>query len=208
MRRAVAGLLLIVACSGEQPAPETTTETQQSPVPAVPSTAKLTPSPATPQPVTTGTYQQAMDWLRATRGFHFEVEESGVRAVGDMARPMIGAERVRFQADGVEWLATAKATGIHWYKRSGPKWIRAEPPVYAHRIYERVTVVFDPQKKEGAPQLSGGDAATNLYRFTNANTGEVHELWVARRDGHIERMKIGNAVEIRFTDPAGDVPNV
>ena len=206
MRRALIGLILVVACSGEQPSTETMTATQ--PVPAVPSTATLTPAPAAPQPVTTGTYQQAMEWLRATPGFHFEIVESGVRAVGDMARPRIGQERVRFRADGTDWLAQAKATGIHWYRKNGARWERAEPPVYAHRIWDRVTVVFDPQKKEGTPQLAGGDAATNLYRFTNANSGELHELWVARRDGQIERMRIGDAVEIRFTAPAGGVPSV
>lgn len=210
-RRLLLIALLAAACSNEQPVPEqtATTNTNANPPAAVPSTATLTPPPiSAPQAPTTGTYAQAMDWIRSTSGFHFELTESGVRAEGDMARPRVGAERVRFRADGVEWLALAKPTGIEWHRRNGSTWQKASAPVYGQRIYQRVTLAFDPQKKEGEAQLAGGDAATNLYRFTNANTGEVHELWVAKRDGAIERMKIGEAVEIRFGTPAGDVPNL
>lgn len=208
MRRPLAVFILLAAgCSNEQPVTESAAGEPTPPV-AVPSTATLTPAPAAaPQPQTSGTYQQAMDWLRSTKGFHFELVESGVRAEGDMVRPTVGAERVRFRADGIEWLATARPTGIVWHRKNGATWQKAAAPVYGDRIYQRVTLAFDPQKKEPEAQLAGGDAATNLYRFTNANTGEQHELWVAKRDGHIERMKIGEAVEIRFTTPAGDVAN-
>lgn len=205
-RRFALFVLLAAACSSEQPAPDPAIAESAAP-PAVPSTATLMPAPATPaQPPTSGTYQQAMDWLRSASGFHFELTESGVRAEGDMARPTVGAERVRFRADGTEWLAMAKPTGIAWHRKNGAKWEKATAPVYGDRVYQRVTLAFDPQKKEGEAQLAGGDAATNLYRFTNANTGELHEVWVAKRDGAIERMKIGEAVEIAFSAAREEVP--
>ncbi|MEA2491551.1 MAG: hypothetical protein QOH21_3343 [Acidobacteriota bacterium] len=205
-RRFAAFVLFATACSQEHPAPPPSTATAP-PAVAPSTTAQLTPAPATPpQRQTAGTYQQGMDWLRSTRGFHFVLVESGVRATGDMARPTVGAERVRFTADGAEWLATAKPTGVTWYRRNAGKWQHATPPVYGDRVYQRVTLAFDPQKKEPEPILAGGDAATNLYRFTNANTGETHELWIAKKDGHVERVKIGDAVEITFTELRADVP--
>lgn len=208
-RRLAAFLLLAAACSQEQPAPETASTASTPPVVVPSTTAQLTPAPANPpQRQTAGTYQQAMDWLRSTRGFHFELVESGVRAAGDMARPRVGAERVRFTADGAEWLAIARATGVSWYRHNGGKWQPAAPPVYGNRIYQRVTLAFDPRKKEPEPLLAGGDAATNRYRFTNANTGELHELWIAKRDGHIERLKIGDAVEMTFSELKASVPTI
>jgi hypothetical protein len=204
MRRRLAALLLFAAaCSQEQPAPDTTTATA-----AAPST-KPAPAPVTAPPATTsGTYQQAMDWLRSTEGFHFELVESGVRATGDMARPTVGAERVSFTADGAEWLAASRPTGVTWYRHTAGKWQPATPPDNGNRIYQRVTLAFDPQKKEPAPLLAATDATTNTYRFTNANTGELHELRIAKRDAHIQQLKIGNTVEITFSDLKTDVPTI
>jgi hypothetical protein len=203
-RRFIALVLLTAACSQEQPAPETAAPAAPAATPTA--TAPLTPTPARPATKGAGTYQQGMDWLRSTPGFHFELVESGVRATGDMVRPTVGTERVRFTADGAEWLAVAKRSGITWYRHNAGKWQHATPPVYGDRIYQRVTLAFDPQKKEPEPVLAGGDAATNQYRFTNANTGDVHEVWVAKGDGHLERMKVGEAVEVTFSALHAQVP--
>ena len=46
--------------------------------------------------------------------------------------------------------------------------------------------------------LVSSDGDTNLYRFTDANTGEVHEVWVRKTDASIARMKIGSTVELTF----------
>ena len=80
--------------------------------------------------------------------------------------------------------------------RKGNAWNAAPAPAYGNRLYQRVTLAFDPQKKEGDAQLIATDGTSNHYRFTNANTGEVHEVWVSAKDGHVERMKIGDAFEM------------
>lgn len=113
-----------------------------------------------------------------------------------MKRPRVGMEEVTFRADGIEWRGVASARGVVWSKRDGAAWSEAAPPDYAGRLYQRVTFAFDPQKKEGAAQIVSSDATSNVYRFTDANTGEVHELRVSKRDAHIEWMKIGNDVEL------------
>ena len=66
-------------------------------------------------------------------------------------------------------------------------------PAFGKRVYQRVTLAFDPQKKEGAAQL----VEPGHYRFTNAKHSEVHDVWVT--DGsRVQRMKIGDAVELRI----------
>ena len=74
----------------------------------------------------------------------------------------------------------------------------ADPPSYGGRLYQRVTLAFDPQKKEGVPMLISTDGPSNLYRFTNANTGEVHEVWVRKNDASLARVRIGKSVEMQF----------
>ena len=61
------------------------------------------------------------------------------------------------------------------------------------RLQQRVTLAFDPQKKEGAPQL----VEAGHYRFTNANTGEIHDVWVSP-DNRITRMTIGDSFELKI----------
>ena len=192
MRRlAFASLSLVLACSRETPAPpaaETTATTATSAsVPAVPTTTSV---PALQK----GTYDEAMLWLRSAQRFTFVVDEGGVHAEGTMTRKTPGAEKVTFRANGEEWTAETTAKGVTW-KRGGKA---ADAPEYGSRLYQRVTLAFDPQKKEGVPLLVSTDGPSNLYRFTNANTGEVHEVWVRKSDSSIERMKIGESAEIKF----------
>ena len=57
-----------------------------------------------------------------------------------------------------------------------------------------MTVAFDPQKVEPealllASESLGGEVCQH-YRFTNANTMEVHDVWIRRRDGSIARVSI------------------
>ncbi len=137
-----------------------------------------------------------MIWLGANPGFRFSLKDEGVTVEGEMKRPRLGLEEVTYREGGAEWRGVASSRGVVWSKRAGSTWKEATPPDYAGRVYQRVTVAFDPQKKEGAAQLASSDATSHVYRFTNANTGEIHELRVSRSDGHIEWLRIGNDVEL------------
>ena len=180
---------LALACSRETPAPP-------SPQPAT-ETAAAQPPVVTETRVPElqkGTYDEALLWLRSAPRFRFTVDEGGVHAEGEMTRKTPGAEKVRFRANGEEWQAEATAQGVVW-KRAGKP---ADPPAYGGRLYQRVTLAFDPQKKEGVPLLVSTEGDTNLYRFTDANTGEVHEVSVRKADSSIARIRIGEGVELTF----------
>ncbi|HEV7238006.1 MAG TPA: hypothetical protein VGQ36_02120 [Thermoanaerobaculia bacterium] len=187
-------LAFAIACSRETPAPPSTDST--------PTTATTTPPQATTttrMPVLQkGTYDEALLWFRSAKKFHFILDDGGVHAEGDVTRSTPGAEKVRFRANGTEWLAEATAQGVTWKRRDGNTWKSADTPEFGPRLYQRVTLPFDPQKKEGVPLLASEEGETNLYRFTNANTGDMHEVWVKKSDGAVERIKIGEKVDLRL----------
>ena len=186
-------LALAVACSRETPAP---------PNPPTPTTTTAAPEVTTTTRVPAqqkGTYDEALLWFRATKGFHFALDDDGVHAEGDVTRATPGTEKVQLRTGGTEWLAETNARGVTWKLRDGGAWKSAEAPEWGPRIYQRLTLPFDPQKKEGVPLLASEEGETNLYRFTNANTGEVHELWVRKSDAAIERLKIGEKVDLKIT---------
>jgi hypothetical protein len=139
-----------------------------------------------------GTYDEALLWMRSTPRFTFTLEDDGVRAEGEMTRKTPGAEKVRFRADGQSWQAEATAQGIVW-KRGGKP---VDAPPFGNRVYQRLTLAIDPQKKEGVPLLVSTEGETNLYRFTDANTGSVHEVSVRKSDSSIARIKIGEKVDL------------
>jgi hypothetical protein len=186
-----------ISCSRETPAPPAapTQHPATTSVSAPVATSKPTAEPAAR---TGGSYKEAMLWLQSAPAFHFTVDEGGVHAEGDLTRRTIGAESVRIRANGEEWRATAGARGVAWELRKGNAWAAAPAPAYGNRIYQRVTLAFDPQKKEGEAQLVAAEGTANHYRFTNANTGEVHDVWVNAADSHVERMRIGNAFEMKI----------
>lgn len=111
-----------------------------------------------------------MRWFRTTPGFRFVLEDRGVRAEGEMTRTRIGAEEVRLIVNGEEWSAKTIAKGVVW-RRAGDE---VAPPDWGSRVFQRVTVAFDPQKSEGKAQLVG----PRHYRFTDANTGAIHDIGV------------------------------
>ncbi len=183
-------LALAVACSRETPAPPAT---------PAPTTTTAPPEVTTTTRVPTlqkGTYDEALLWFRATKGFHFVLDDDGVHAEGDVTRATPGAEKVQLRTGGAEWLAETNAQGVTWKRRDAGAWKSAEAPEWGPRIYQRLTLPFDPQKKEDVALLASEEGDTNLYRFTNANTLEVHELWVRKSDAAIERMKIGDKVDL------------
>jgi hypothetical protein len=186
-------LLIFAACSPEKPIPPqsgTVTTTTAAPPPAATQTS-------VPE-LQKGTYDEALLWLRSTPHFRFVLDDRRIHAEGEMTRKTPGAEKVQFTANDEEWLAEATRQGVTWKRRDGGAWKADEGPYYGGRVYQRVTVAFDPQKKEGVPLLISSEGASNLYRFTDANTGEVHEVWVRKADSSIERMTIGDTVELTF----------
>ncbi|HUR80733.1 MAG TPA: hypothetical protein VM733_08200 [Thermoanaerobaculia bacterium] len=196
MRRFVlAFVALAAACSPEKPAPP-------SPPPAASDTVATATPMTTTTPATTtrmpelqkGTYDEALLWLRSAKHFKFTIDEPKLHAEGEMSRKTPGAEKVRFRANGEEWTAEAQPQGIVW-KRGGKP---ADPPEFGNRVYQRVTLAIDPQKKEGVPLLVSTEGDTNLYRFTDANTGDVHEVSVRKSDSSVARIRIGGKSEIAF----------
>jgi hypothetical protein len=181
---------LAFACSREQPAPPATASTPP-PSTATTATQARAAAPAPPS------YEKAVEWMRSAPRFAFVLDEQGTHATGVMSRETIGAERVEMQLAGDAWRAQAGPKGVTWSRKSGSSWKEANPPELAPRLYQRVTVAFDPQKKEGAAQLAGNENGLTHYRFTDANTGELHEVWV-RADGSVARMKIGDSVALEI----------
>src|SRR5258708_22932784 len=117
-----------------------------------------------------------------------------------MTRQTPGMERVRFKAgDGATWTGEAKASGVVW-NRDGKHELSA--PDITNRVWQRTTMVLDPQKKEGTAQLAGVETIAgepcNHYHFTNANSGEANDVWVSKKDGRIVKWKAGaSALELR-----------
>jgi len=126
-------------------------------------------------------------------GFRFRIVSPGLTARGELQRPRIGEERVTIG----EWTAEAKAGGIVW-TRGGKA---ATPTPELERLYQRLTLWLDPQKKEGSPQLAGSDAKTNHYHFTDANSGEAYDVVVAKADGRLVDVRVGKT-EIAIAPPS------
>jgi hypothetical protein len=116
-------------------------------------------------------------------GFRFHVTSPAVSGDGRLERPRIGQERVTIG----EWSAETKPGGIVWTRAGKP----ATPSPELERLYQRLTLYLDPQKKEGSPQLAGSDAKANHYHFTDVNSGEVYDVTVAKDDGRIVELRAG-----------------
>jgi hypothetical protein len=152
------------------------------------------PNRSTPQKCAgDGSYDQALDCFRISSGFAFVLADAhGVQAQGKMTRSTPGMERVQFKASGgVSWTGEAKAAGVVW-SRNGKH--ELSPPDITNRVWQRTTMVLDPQKKEGAPQLmTEQPGAEHHYHFTNANSGEVNDVWVSAKDGRITKWTAGDS---------------
>jgi hypothetical protein len=138
-----------------------------------------------------GSYEQALDCFRISSGFHFTLD--GIR--GEMTRPTPGLERVQFKsADGATWIGEAKHQGVVWTRNGAHE---LSPPDVVNHVWQRTTMVLDPQKKEKSPQLAGTETISgepsNHYHFTNANSGEANDVWVSTRDGRIMKWKAGTS---------------
>ena len=178
LQKGLLGFMLIAACSREVPLQE---QQQQPAAPVVKQTA----------PPVRKTYDEAVTWFRTTPGFRFVVDEGGVRAEGEMSRENVGAERVTVTVNGEQWTATSGVQGVTW-RRGGQD---APAPEWGNRLFQRVTVAFDPQKQEGAAQ----EVEPGHFRFTDANSGRVHEVRT-NAEGQIERLTIGDAVTMTLSN--------
>lgn len=178
-------VVAIAACSREAPAPA---DVQR---PAATTTATTTAAAPAARAAGTSTYDDAVIWFRSTPGFHFVIEEGGVRAEGDMTRERAGAESMHVIVNGERWSASTGAQGVSW-QRDGNA---AAAPEWGNRLWQRVTVAFNPQKQEGQAQL----VEPGHYRFTDANSGQVHDVWT-NDAGQITRMTIGSGFSMTLTD--------
>ncbi len=208
MRRLSIALLLLCAACGRE-SREDAAHTDTLPVnPPVVRTATRAPSTtaavapsalgrSTPSKcVGDGSYEQALDCFRISSGFHFVLNGNE----GEMTRKTPGMERVQFKAaDGVTWIGEAKPSGVVWTRNGSHQ---AAPPNLTNQIWQRTTMVLDPQKKEGTVQVAGtetiGGEASRHYHFTNANSGEANDVWVSTKDGRIVRWSAGKStLELR-----------
>lgn len=197
-RRLLLPLAFVIACSRETAVP---TQDTQTPSPQPATTTVTTSAPATtaaplPSPTDVGTYDAALTWLRSNSGFQFTLRDGKVTAEGEMKRERVGMETVTFRAEEAEWRGVSGPRGVVWSRRDGGSWKETTPPVYAGRLWQHVTLAFDPQKREGSAQLASTSDTTNLYRFTDANTGRVHELRVRKDNAKVESLLIGSDVEL------------
>jgi hypothetical protein len=210
-------LVLVCAACGREEREATTT--MPTTPPAMRKAVAPTPPPSTTAPATPrgpnrstpqkcagdGSYERALDCFRIAAGFPFVITEvrgsdqatpgDQVRAQGEMTRSTPGMERVRFKTgDGAAWTAEAKKEGVVW-SRDGKH--EQSPPDFTNRIWQRTTMVLDPQKKEGRAQLVGTDTvsgeACNHYHFTSAATLEENDVWVSTGDGRMVKWRMGRS---------------
>ena len=137
-----------------------------------------------------------MNWLRSAPSFRFVIVEDGVRADGTMTRKTVGAEAIEVRVERDAWRAEAGPDGVTWQKRVGSGWKKLPAPAWGNHLYQRATLAIDPAKREGVAQLVAHEGASNHYRFTDANLGNVHDVWVSTADNHVERMRIGRSMEM------------
>ena len=186
MKRIAIVLLLLAACARhETPAPPPAASKKAPPPP--PARQVAVPKPhavSTPAKCAgDGSYEQAVDCFRMSSGFRFRVTSPTLKAGGTLQRPRLGEERVTIG----EWTGEAKHGGIAWTKGGKP----ATPSPELERLYQRLTLYLDPQKKEGSPQLVESKGKTNRYHFTDANSGEVYDVVVSKDDGRIVDLRAG-----------------
>ena len=197
--------LVCAACGREEREPSTTMPNTPPPVRTSSTAAPPTESAATPivthrgpnrstpqKCAGDGSYEQALDCFRMTSGFHFTLPD----AKGEMTRSTPGLERVSFKtADGAHWIGESKKTGVVW-SRDGKH--EMSTPDITNKVWQRTTMVLDPQKKEGAAQLAGVEPIAgeqcNHYHFTNANSGEANDVWVSTKDGRIVKWTAGASI--------------
>jgi hypothetical protein len=175
MKKVLIICLLLVSCGKETPAPP-----QKTAVPAPPA-----PAATYQPPQKVGDYAKAVEWMRSAPGFKFDITIGNLKASGDLARPLLGQERLRVRAKGEEWSAERQRSGVAW-SRNGKR--ETNEPEYADRIYQWMVFFPDPQKT-APPRVVGNEGDDTHIRFTTSNTNETEDVWVRRSDNHLVRLK-------------------
>jgi len=188
--------IVTIACRrNETPVPPPPQQT------AAPSTS-MAPAPTPRKRITStaekcggdGSYDSAVDCFRIASRLRFTVDSPALSGSGELTRRRIGEEHLDLSLKDGHWIAEPRPTGIAWM-REGQK---ATPSPEMERLYQRLTLYLDPQKKEGVPSLAGVEPLagtnTNHFRFTDANNGESYDVWTSLTDGHIVQMKVGGMV--------------
>ncbi len=187
MRRVLIVIALVsaVACQREQPVkPRPVTRPPSAVSPQPPAVAKP-PLRSTPQQCAgDGSYAAAVDCFRMAAALHFKSSDGA----GDMIRKTLGAERMVLNGSDGEWVAEAQRTGVVWTHNGKP--VKDVPQKLA-KLWERLTLFPDPQKKEGKPALTM-EGNVRRYDFTDANTGNRYSVWVAPDDGHITKLRVND----------------
>jgi hypothetical protein len=206
---AIPSVLVLAGCRGEQPQTDTSVgkaPTTTAPPPAAVQTAppKMVPvPPSAPRAHSSalkcagdGSYGQAVDCFRMAAALHFTIDEPHAHLEGEMARKTAGAERMQVKVTGSgssdgAYTVEPRISGLAWTRNGKPL---QSPPTLLERTWQHVTIYLDPQKKERKAQLAGTDTTAgvycNIYRFTNANNGDRHEVWVSRDDGSLMLAKV------------------
>ena len=192
----VLAFTIFASCRGEHGAAEPPAKsTPAAPVrkaAAAPPAAAPKPNHSTPEQCAgDGSYEQAVDCLRIASALRFTFDEGR----GELKRPTPGSERVTFEVAKGDargsWFAESRASGIVW-TRDGKR--IAAAPDYLERLFQRVTLFPDPQKKEGTPQVALRDESTVRYTFTDANSGEAYDVVVNLKTGAMEKVTVGKSV--------------
>ena len=131
-----------------------------------------------------GSYAAAVDCIRIAGALHFKSSDGA----GQMIRKTPGAERMIVDGNDGHWVAEAQRTGIIWTHNGKPV---KDVPQDLEKLWERLTVFPDPQKKGGTPALSM-EGNVRRYDFTDANTGDRYSVWVLPEDGHITKLQVNS----------------
>ena len=184
MRRiALLVALALFACHRERPQqpsnPATPKPITRQPVnPPTPKTNKSTPQHCSAD----GSYAAAVDCIRIAADLRFQSTDGN----GEMTRKTPGAERLVVHAHDGEWIAEAQRSGIAW-THDGKR--VTDVPQNLEKLWLRLTIFPDPQKKEGTPRLSM-EGEVKRYDFTDANSGDRYSVWVAPDDGRITKLQV------------------
>lgn len=131
-----------------------------------------------------GSYDAAVDCIRIAAALRFKSSDGA----GQMIRKSPGTEKMILDGNDGHWVAEAQRTGIVWTHDG--KTVK-DVPRKLEKLWERLTLFPDPQKKEGKPVLAmEGDV--RRYDFTDANTGDRYSVWVASEDGHITKLRVND----------------
>ena len=124
-----------------------------------------------------------MNRFRISPGFHFTFDDGS----GSLERPRQGMEQVKLHitrgADRGDWTASVKPNGVVWTK-DGKHTMDVSSSLL--KLYQRLTLFPDPQKKEGTAHRNG-----DRFEFTDANGGDRYSIAVGP-DGAMTEIRINS----------------